>query len=998
MNQRICALFSFLAGLASLLVTASHVLAQTQNLGVGDPMISGFKSIPPRNYAAIDMSGTKTQNPVSDIALDDSNNAAFGFYDDSNNYYVYTFQNFSIVFSQSFNIQAAQYGNQTIGGPGVTLLSATGTCYQSVALGDTGGPTLWETTVSYTGGEPNPIFPVNTPYGPGSDPPSVEDGTNLDDTVSNGFCGYECGFVTTATNTVASGGGMIVCAGNQTIFDPELASLGAGSGMNVINANFNPVAMNTNGWAYGANSLSVSAASEIWTTSGTAPLPLAPMQFPVAINDNNQVVSTDGYIWTSRSSQPISNFIPKKFQSEVSEINAIDISGTDANGNVSILFTADYPIDSAGDMTNGPLLLTLASGTNSPVLQQVSLPANVTASPWWGGTLNADGLIAGITNITTTTGAGSSAITTTGTSHAVLLVPVELAVDANRDGSIVPANDPTNPESLDPNGNAMPVDTTSPSAPYRFWVNNDQDSYVGSEGVIQEGEIVPVQTPDYTDSTIQCKRDLEDWTRLWIDLKGISSIIKGMVQNGYKVGLQFEAFPNDSTDPLPQIKICESVETTGSIGYLTDDGIAGQQITAPYNTPIQDPQDPNGNTIIGSNPFMLPSNFWNDVNDTTPKHLIFEGCSAGKGKLKLVFYDSNNTKVGEGGAVYLDIEDIKTMYERAKATPPNIPYPYNYTGPNNAPPEPNVGWVQDPNGFPPDYTPVSWQPTQQYIVFVHGWNNDYNSATNTGETLFKGLWQRGYKGRFTRFYWPTYTGFTTFNDSEYRAWKYGGSLKQYMASLPSGYAKDLVSHSMGGVVGGSALQKGMSLVNYVLLNAAIPAECFDTNSALNQWSYTTPDGDADPGTKALGYIGQLSSVSGNLVNFYLTQDRATTFWWPINNFEKPQKLNNIDWEYFYLRGNSAGQKLGIWVTSAAERYVGTTHEAMAYIDQSETRATGGESRTAGAVSGSSDMDNYNFGKDHSAEFNLPIQQVQDCYYDILKNFNLKQIYLDSTHQ
>jgi len=79
------------------------------------------------------------------------------------------------------------------------------------------------------------------------------------------------------------------------------------------------------------------------------------------------------------------------------------------------------------------------------------------------------------------------------------------------------------------------------------------------------------------------------------------------------------------------------------------------------------------------------------------------------------------------------------------------------------------------------------------------------------------------------------------------------------------------------------------------------------------------------------------------------------------------------------------------------RFVTTAHEAMAYVDQSETKATGGESRTAGAISGSSDMDNYGFGTDHSAEFNLPIQQVEPCYYDILKNLRIPQIYLDSAH-
>ena len=101
--------------------------------------------------------------------------------------------------------------------------------------------------------------------------------------------------------------------------------------------------------------------------------------------------------------------------------------------------------------------------------------------------------------------------------YGVLLLPVQLAVDYNRDGNI------------DLTGGS---DQTSEDAPYRFWINDDQDSTM-SGGTAIEGEVVPVVTPDYTDSNIQCERDLEDWTRLWISLKGDATLIKNMVQNGY---------------------------------------------------------------------------------------------------------------------------------------------------------------------------------------------------------------------------------------------------------------------------------------------------------------------------------------------------------------------------------------------------------------------------------------------------------------------------------
>lgn len=158
------------------------------------------------------------------------------------------------------------------------------------------------------------------------------------------------------------------------------------------------------------------------------------------------------------------------------------------------------------------------------------------------------------------------------------------------------------------------------------------------------------------------------------------------------------------------------------------------------------------------------------------------------------------------------------MFERGAATPDEerggegISFPHTF---ENDPPEPQMGWTPDPNNNPFEDDPASWTESKQYIVFVHGWNMDYNGAQNFAETMFKRLWQRGYKGRFAFLRWPTFTGLSTYNNSEYRAWKCGESLKQYVSSLPSGYSKSLIAHSMGNIVAGSALQKGLSVPNCV---------------------------------------------------------------------------------------------------------------------------------------------------------------------------------------
>jgi esterase/lipase superfamily enzyme len=113
----------------------------------------------------------------------------------------------------------------------------------------------------------------------------------------------------------------------------------------------------------------------------------------------------------------------------------------------------------------------------------------------------------------------------------------------------------------------------------------------------------------------------------------------------------------------------------------------------------------------------------------------------------------------------------------------------------------------------------------------------YEESYNFAETMFKRLWQNGYRGRFAAFRWPTFYApdplapAAKYNESEYRAWYSGHALKQFVDALAPGYSRSITAHSMGNVVTGSALKQGMSINRYVLLQAAIPASV--TGSTLD---------------------------------------------------------------------------------------------------------------------------------------------------------------------
>ncbi len=80
-----------------------------------------------------------------------------------------------------------------------------------------------------------------------------------------------------------------------------------------------------------------------------------------------------------------------------------------------------------------------------------------------------------------------------------LMIPCELAVDANRDGVIRFAGSYNDDATSD-----SPIDTTTSDQPYRFWINDDDDTEDGADS----GETVPPQHQDWTLHQITSKRNL----------------------------------------------------------------------------------------------------------------------------------------------------------------------------------------------------------------------------------------------------------------------------------------------------------------------------------------------------------------------------------------------------------------------------------------------------------------------------------------------------------
>jgi hypothetical protein len=561
------------------------------------------------------------------------------------------------------------------------------------------------------------------------------------------------------------------------------------------------------------------------------------------------------------------------------------------------------------------------------------------------------------------------------------LLPVDLAIDADRNGTIATG------------------ETASQAKPFRFWINNDddpntlgddvEDAMKEDERSMAAGIITPAGFEDWKSAStlghIDGVRDLEDFTRLHLTLPSdiVQKAKAGEVQVGFK-------WTNGSG---PRIRVYKAQGDEGDEKYLFYKYEANLQVDSDYQSAVAD--------VNGTQTAFLPSSYWQDVAaGTTKLPFIFEGCEKGTAKLTTVIKFGSSAEA-EGAGVWIKLMDVQEMFERAKVNEPmsepdDVPDPWVTTEPLT------FQFTPDPNENPPDRDP---DETKQYIIHVHGWRMSYNEAQTWANTSFKRLWLLGYKGRYAFFSWPTFSGATSaldgylsYNKSEYRAWLTGAALKSYVASLPSGYTKNIMAHSMGNVVVGSAFRQGMGgISNYALLNAAMATQSYDP-TRIDYPKRQTPDTDSDPTVQnRFGLSGKFSGITANVTNFYLEDDLATRIWSGNHAANKPQILLNELGGVFPL-DRAYGYSNGGWnVGGAPLRGVTMTEEAMAFVSQTRSLPAGRTPTNLGFAGGMQiNMDTFVFensyrslfGSEHSAEWIWSLQRTFGVWRALLNSFDI----------
>jgi hypothetical protein len=580
----------------------------------------------------------------------------------------------------------------------------------------------------------------------------------------------------------------------------------------------------------------------------------------------------------------------------------------------------------------------------------------------------------------------------------VTLLPCDVAVDANRDGIIT----------------FDAQDRTSKTKPYRFWVNNDRDiehtvdTLVHFPGQQEEDDVNSNEqsNEDWKEPGINYKRDLEDFTRIWIDFRGISEVF-----NLSDEAIELKVRMKYVSGAAPKINLFDAVEIEGGRDYLKDVEVADSQILDDFNKEIAkaDALD------AGDTSQTINRQAWTTLSSKKSVCFLFEGAQNGDGYVFFEFW-KNGSKLFDFSPVFVRLRKADDFYETwtvGDLTEPNVNEETNKIWPKSiAEPQPNTGR---------DLVEPTTDAEKDYIMFVHGWNMSQADKTQFADTMYKRLWHLGYKGRFGAYRWPTfYTGsveYENFNGSEERAWNSAAPLAALIQNRAETFSIEgksmvrLFGHSMGNIVSSEALRVYGNVDNapvhtYISGQSALAAHCWDKiKPRWMNFTYVLP---VPPFTQHTHYSGTANIYRGywqaaagsdaphkweddgrpsymakeympknvNYINHYNKED------WALASWELNQKLKpTVSYHYGWVPGSAIGSEERFYknlINPTVLLCPQDRFQIFSWASEARSFATGAEPATNELFSRGVDLHNdYGFDGDHkghSAQFRSTIQR------------------------
>jgi hypothetical protein len=417
---------------------------------------------------------------------------------------------------------------------------------------------------------------------------------------------------------------------------------------------------------------------------------------------------------------------------------------------------------------------------------------------------------------------------------------IALATDVNHDGVIDPS--------------FGSPDFTSSAHPFRFWVNDNNDSGDTGGNDIPGYPATQNRTPNGLTGQVNGTRDLIDFFPVYVD---IQSLLQVMQTNSQYAGLQFRLSQADGA--------LNFVETSLTPAY--PDAYLNDTIAA---LPWADATV----TTIPSSGIYLDTNFLDSIRDDGEGVLLVEAWTNTSAPLVLDVLQGTNV-IAES-QLYLNITGVEQMFRHknltAAVTGSTIGLPDRLTD-DSVPNEPDT----DSNNF----------------IFVHGYNVNPNEARGTESAMFKRMFWSGSHAKFYGVTWDGYSsqqhllGLIELTPNYHTNVVNAFITAPYLASFINGLSgtNTLAAHSLGNMVALSAISDWSANVqNYFMMDAAVPMEAIDPNAVptahmidsdwdsyadklyASDWWQLWSSGDA---RNTLTWDGRLDNFNGaNVYNFY----------------------------------------------------------------------------------------------------------------------------------
>jgi hypothetical protein len=538
------------------------------------------------------------------------------------------------------------------------------------------------------------------------------------------------------------------------------------------------------------------------------------------------------------------------------------------------------------------------------------------------------------------------------------LAELRLGVDWNGDGLIQIAPHPR-----------IPVDAPTESQPFTFWINHDQDD------IETGGETWPIERADGDTPPTDSLRDLEDFARLVVHVDGLDS---------WRGSAQLELSWRDGSGA--RVNLYRATDQTCSRSYLLDEAAAQAQLGGQSA----------GIGTVGEGPLrMTLADLGAPDMDGIGYCFLFDVAEGGRDALQARIVDGDESVAAK--PLPMDLRHVKTMYQRTTMTwPEAVKSPWEYR--DRDPEIPDLRWRHDPQGYP--FEP-GWYETQDTVVWVYGWLRSgeglYEMATTqAGETIFKRLWHRGYRGRLAFFHWPTVKPRLAYGflESEYRAYKSAPALVDFVRTFADDKRVHVTAHSLGCVVLTEALKLGLEAESALLQVGAIPAAAYDTRDVLNLRDMV----DVETPTLASegGYLGYIEQTRTPVYTMYNYAD-ATFFGWNIAQKQMKPTSKRGGYRYVWKANAPPGKRARLyydtsWFTSDY-RIVTDPHEIMAFVAKSKTHAIGAETRVSGHVRHVFDLARspFEFHTGHVVGWTRGVQQTTAFYNLLLDVWNVAYI-------